>query len=68
MSDAKVFDWPGLIRLGLFQLRLRPKDFWDLTPMELMVCAGLESEQATFLGRQGFEVLAALYPDTTDEE
>ena len=32
--------WPGLMRLGLVQLRLAPEVFWDLTPAELMLMAG----------------------------
>ena len=28
-------DWPGLLRVGLHQLRLEPAVFWRLTPMEL---------------------------------
>ena len=37
----KRIAWPGLMRLGLVQLRLPPEVFWDLTPAELMLMAGL---------------------------
>ena len=28
-------DWPGLLRVGLLRLRLKPCEFWALTPAEL---------------------------------
>ena len=37
----KRIAWPGLMQLGLVQLRLPPEVFWDLTPAELMLMAGL---------------------------
>jgi uncharacterized phage protein (TIGR02216 family) len=56
------FDWPALMRLGLRDLRLHPRDFWALTPMELMIMAGLEGQPAP-LTRARLEELAARYPD-----
>ena len=38
-----ALDWPALMRLGLRQLRLHPRDFWALTPAELLLMAGLEA-------------------------
>ncbi len=61
MSKAR-FDWPALMRLGLHDLRLAPRDFWALTPMELMIMAGLEGQPAP-LTRARLEELAARYPD-----
>ena len=54
--------WHRLMRLGLAQLGLRPAEFWDLTPAELMVMAGL-GEGAAVLGRSEFEALTARFPD-----
>lgn len=57
------FDWPALMRLGLRELRLHPRDFWALTPCELMIMAGLQGQPAP-LTRARLEALAARYPDT----
>jgi uncharacterized phage protein (TIGR02216 family) len=55
-------DWPALMRLGLRDLRLCPRDFWALTPAELMLMAGLETAHAP-LTRARLMDLAARYPD-----
>ncbi len=64
--DSPRFDWPQLLRIGLTRLRLTPKDFWALTPVELMIMLGPEA-QARPLGRSGLDALLAAYPDTTHE-
>lgn len=56
------FDWPALLRLGLGRLRLRPPEFWALTPGELMLMLG-EPGRAQPLGRQGFDALMKSFPD-----
>ena len=56
-------DWPGLMRLGLRDLRLLPRDFWALTPAELMVMAGLDLDAAPVMGRAHLMQLAAQFPD-----
>ncbi|WP_296474083.1 rcc01693 family protein [Roseinatronobacter sp.] len=58
-----ALDWPALMRLGLRDLRLRPRDFWALTPAELMIMAGLEGAPGP-LTRTRLNELAARYPDT----
>ncbi|PCH94368.1 MAG: hypothetical protein COB84_07665, partial [Rhodobacteraceae bacterium] len=30
------FDWPQMMRVGLHHLRLRPDEFWALTPLEFL--------------------------------
>lgn len=62
MSARAPFDWPALMRLGLGELRLSPRDFWALTPAELMICLGLDSAPAP-LTRARLEELAARFPD-----
>ena len=57
-------DWAGLLRRGLLDLRLRPAEFWALTPVELMVMLGLE-QAAPPLTRARLAELAAAYPDRT---
>lgn len=56
------FDWAGLMRLGLHGLRLKPAEFWALTPAELMVMLGREGGDAP-LGRARLEELAQAFPD-----
>jgi uncharacterized phage protein (TIGR02216 family) len=58
-----ALDWPALMRLGLRDLRLRPRDFWAMTPAELMIMAGLEGAPGP-LTRARLMELAARYPDT----
>jgi len=55
-------DWPGLMRAGLQGLRLRPAEFWALTPAELFMMLGLD-EGAGPLDRAGLETLIARFPD-----
>jgi uncharacterized phage protein (TIGR02216 family) len=54
--------WPQLMRLGLSDLGLRPDDFWSLTPVELMLMAGL-GETRPCLTRDAFLDLAGRFPD-----
>jgi uncharacterized phage protein (TIGR02216 family) len=56
-------DWPGLLRVGLYGLRLTPKQFWRLTPQELRVMLG-EQAVPTSLTRARLEDLARAFPDT----
>lgn len=56
------FDWPGLLRLGLRNLGLRPAQFWSLTPIELMVMLGQEGAGPA-LDRSRLEELARAFPD-----
>ena len=64
MSRAAL-DWPALMRLGLRDLRLTPREFWALTPVELMLMAGLEDTPGPFT-RARLEELAARYPDSME--
>lgn len=62
------FDWPGLMRLGLGRLRLRPADFWALTPLELLLMLGIDPAAAP-MGRARLAELARAFPDgRTDDE
>ena len=54
--------WGGLMRLGLAELRLTPEVFWDLTPAELMLIAGVGPARAA-MTRAGLEALLARFPD-----
>lgn len=56
------FDWPVLMRAGLRGLGLRPDQFWQLTPAELLLMLG-EGAQDAPMGRARLEELAKAYPD-----
>lgn len=56
-------DWAGLLRVGLHVLRLLPRDFWSLTPAELMIMLGVHATTPA-MGRARLEELARAYPDT----
>ena len=56
-------DWPGLMRAGLQGLRLRPAEFWALTPAELQIMLGLDRAQAP-MGRDRLDDLLRAFPDT----
>lgn len=62
MTADRPFDWPALMRLGLSDLRLRPAEFWALTPVELRVMLGPRAEDGPMLG-DGLAALMAAYPD-----
>jgi uncharacterized phage protein (TIGR02216 family) len=55
-------DWAGLMQVGLFQLKLSPKEFWQLTPLELRVMLGVDQTAAP-LTRSGLEELSKSFPD-----
>ncbi len=55
------FDWRALLRAGT-DLGLQPKEFWSLTPAELMFLLG-EGGGPAPLTRAGLEELAAAFPD-----
>lgn len=59
--------WPGLMRLGLVQLRLSPEAFWALTPAELMLIAGVGRGREA-LSRARLAELLARFPDRRAEE
>lgn len=59
-------NWAALMRLGMVELRLRPEQFWALTPAELMLMTGMGGE-GTSLSRAGFADLSASFPDGIKE-
>lgn len=58
-----MIDWAGLMRLGLSQLRLAPDQFWGLTPVELMMMAGVSAGVTPTLTRARLDALCAQFPD-----
>ncbi|WP_081531350.1 rcc01693 family protein [Rhodovulum sp. P5] len=61
------FDWPALMRAGFRELGLRPREFWELTPAELMLMLGVSGRTAT-MGRAKLEELARAFPDEPGTE
>lgn len=56
------FDWAALMRAGLHGLRLRPHEFWALTPVELAMMLG-QSNGVAPMSRSQLDQLLAAYPD-----
>ena len=56
-------DWSAMMRAGMLDLRLKPAEFWALTPAELLLMLG-QTGVARPLGRSGLDDLMAAYPDT----
>lgn len=59
----KGIDWGRLLRLGIVEIGLRPAEFWELTPAELMLMAGADGQGRAGLTRPGLEALMARFPD-----
>lgn len=55
--------WGDLQRFGIGHMRLSPKDFWALTPRELMILAGISEFGAGHLDKSGLDALMRAYPD-----
>lgn len=55
------FDWPALMRAGIGGLRLRPAEFWALTPAELRLMLGEGAPVP--LRRARLDDLMARWPD-----
>ncbi|MBR9863097.1 MAG: phage tail assembly chaperone [Rhodobacteraceae bacterium] len=59
-------DWAGLMALGLGQLRLLPEQFWALTPVELLMMAGVTPGGTPGLSRARLDALCAQFPDVRE--
>ena len=59
-------NWPDLMRAGLVQLRLRPSEFWALTPAELMMMLGHGAGNAP-MGRARLADLLRAFPDVASD-
>ena len=61
------FDWPVLMQAGLQGLRLKPAEFWALTPAELQLMLGTKGPAAS-LRRAGLDALLQRYPDVEEKK
>jgi uncharacterized phage protein (TIGR02216 family) len=59
---VSALDWPALLRIGVTRLRLKPDEFWALTPAELQLLLGDPGKSGPLLST-GLEALMAAYPD-----
>jgi uncharacterized phage protein (TIGR02216 family) len=57
-----ALDWSALMRAGLSALRLKPSDFWALTPVEFLLLTG-EAGASSPTSRETLERLVQLFPD-----
>lgn len=55
-------DWPAMLRTGLSRLRLRPDEFWNLTPIEFLTLAGYMGATSPTT-RETLEKLSQAFPD-----
>jgi uncharacterized phage protein (TIGR02216 family) len=62
-----AFDWPGLMRVGMGALGLRPDQFWRLTPAELVLMLG-DPAGAAPLDRARLMELVRVWPDEIKED
>ena len=58
---SERFPWRRMMELGLGQLRLAPRDFWQSTPREIAAAFNREARES--LGRDDLETLIERYPD-----
>ncbi|WP_299651722.1 rcc01693 family protein [uncultured Jannaschia sp.] len=56
------FDWPALMTAGIRGLRLRPAEFWAMTPADLAFLLG-HGDGKSPLDRNGLESLIRRFPD-----
>ncbi len=70
MAEPDRIDWPGLMRIGLGQLRLAPDVFWAMTPAEFrcaMEGAGIVPIGGLAPDRASLRELMAAFPDHTTD-
>ncbi len=58
----KRIAWARLMQVGLGRMGLTPAVFWDLTPAEFMLMAGI-GERPGAMTRGGLDALLARFPD-----
>ena len=66
MSDRpRAFPWAEAMAIGLGVLRLPPRDFWAMTPVEFgRAVSGLTGAAADApMSRESFNALMARFPD-----
>lgn len=59
------FDWSALHGFALRELRLKPAEFWALTPFEFATMVGPGGPAP--MGKEGLAALMAQFPDDTKD-
>jgi uncharacterized phage protein (TIGR02216 family) len=59
--------WARLMEVGLRRMGLAPAVFWDLTPAEFMLMAGM-GEAPGAMDRAGLDALLTRCPDTRSDD
>lgn len=62
-----AFDWGALLRAGVREARLRPEEFWRLTPAELLIVLGREGGSNPAMARTRLEELSQQWPDRAQQ-
>ncbi|QQM32662.1 phage tail assembly chaperone [Martelella lutilitoris] len=60
---AEPFPWRSALHTGLCLLRLKPEDFWSLTPVEFAAMSGAFAPAGPYPTRAGLEEMMMRYPD-----
>jgi len=66
-AERAGLDWGGLMRLGLGELRLRPRDFWAMTPVEFALFSGRDLAGRGPMTRLSLDALERRYPDRGED-
>ncbi|WP_310417948.1 rcc01693 family protein [Mycoplana sp. BE70] len=61
--EAAPFPWEAVLHAGLCRMRLDPKIFWTMTPLEFAIAAGLGDGGGGAPDRRGLEALMQAFPD-----
>ncbi|WP_341872384.1 rcc01693 family protein [Neorhizobium vignae] len=59
----RPFPWDAVMHVGLCLLRLPPRDFWALTPVEFSAMAGGSRRHGAGMERAGLDALMRAFPD-----
>ncbi|WP_258719319.1 MULTISPECIES: rcc01693 family protein [unclassified Neorhizobium] len=65
IEEARLepFPWGTVMHAGLCLLRLPPRDFWALTPVEFLAMTGGMRGRSAGMEKAGLEALMRAFPD-----
>ncbi|MEM7441635.1 MAG: phage tail assembly chaperone [Pseudomonadota bacterium] len=61
--SAPGFDWRALMQVGIGHLGMSPEVFWNLTPVELLLVAGIAPGSSLAMTRKELDALREKFPD-----